>query len=78
MDTRDYAFYPETFLYFEEDILHLQCQQQGLKMIYSPLLTVEHLEDVSTNMILKTNLAKERMKAENLIHSMGEFITLCK
>ena len=78
MDTRDYAFYPETFLYFEEDILHLQCWQQGLKMIYSPLLTVEHLEDVSTNMILKTNLAKERMKAENLIHSMGEFITLCK
>ena len=74
---RDYAFYPETFLYFEEDILHLQCQQKHLKMLYIPDITIKHLEDVSTNMILKTNLEKEKMKSKNLIHSMSEFIKLC-
>jgi len=73
---RDYAFYPETFLYFEEDILHLQCQQQGLKMLYWPEIRVNHLEDVSTNMILKTDLEKEKMKSQNLIQSMNEFIKL--
>ena len=76
IESRAYAFYPETFLYFEEDILHLQCQQQNLKMVYCPYMQVIHLEDVSTNMILKTNFAKERMKTENLLHSMSEFIKL--
>ncbi|MBQ6779621.1 MAG: glycosyltransferase family 2 protein [Treponema sp.] len=76
IQARDYAFYPETFLYFEEDILHLQCQQQNLKMLYVPNIQIKHLEDVSTNMILKTNLSKEKMKSENLIHSMTAFINL--
>ncbi len=73
---RKYAFYPETFLYFEEDILHMQCQQLKLKMIYDPNIRVNHLEDVSTNMILKTDFAKEKMKSEHLIHSMDCFIKL--
>lgn len=76
IQARNYAFYPETFLYFEEDILHLQCQQQNLKMLYVPNIQIKHLEDVSTNMILKTNLSKEKMKSENLIHSMTAFINL--
>ena len=71
---RQYAFHPGTFLYFEEDILHLQCTYQGLKILYSPTIQVEHLEDVSTNMILNTDFKKEKMKSENLIHSYTEFI----
>lgn len=77
ISAREYAFYPGTFLYFEEDILHLQCQQEHLKMLYNPNLKVNHLEDVSTNMILKTNMEKEKMKSQNLIHSIKEFIKLC-
>lgn len=45
---RDYAFNPATFLYFEEDLLALECLQEGLLIRYEPSLKAEHLEDMST------------------------------
>lgn len=49
MDLRADAFNPCTFLYLEEDILHYECQRDGLVIRYDPRLTVMHLEDVATN-----------------------------
>ena len=51
---REYAFNPGTFLYFEEDILHYECLQQGLTLLYSPQIQVLHLEDVSTDQAFRS------------------------
>lgn len=52
---RHYAFYPETFMYGEENILALQCNEEGYKIIYYPDkdLIVHHLCHISTNTIKK-------------------------
>lgn len=68
---REYAFCPETFLYFEEDILHAECTRLGLKMLYSPEITVNHLEDVSTNMRFKSRYKKEKMKNREMLNSIN-------
>lgn len=76
INNRDYAFYPETFLYYEEDILHMQCLKQNLKMLYSPEIKVRHLQNISTDMIFKKRILKKKMEAEQLIKSMKCFIDL--
>lgn len=76
IENRDYAFFPGTFLYCEENILHFQCIQKQLKMIYSPEIHVTHLEDVSTSMVLKQNFDKEKYKMEKMIESLEIFISL--
>ena len=73
---RELAFNPETFLYFEEDILHLECKHQNIKMLYSPLIKVEHLEDVSTNIAFRRKYKREKMITKNLLHSTNVFIKL--
>lgn len=47
------AFDPGTFLYFEEDILLMRCREAGLGMLYDKRLRVDHLEDVSTDRMLR-------------------------
>lgn len=71
---RKYAFYPKTFLYYEENILHYQCMKAGLKLLYSPEIQVLHLEDVSTDMVFKKNYRKEKFKLENMIASLRIFL----
>ena len=72
----DYAFYPDTFLYFEEDILYRQCEKNNFKILYDPSVFVYHLEDVSTNMVYRNYLKKEKMKISNLINSMRVFMDI--
>ena len=62
MHVRDYCFNPKTFLYHEEDIFHLECLRLKLKMIYSPNVFVEHLEDVSTNASFSSEFKKFKMR----------------
>lgn len=40
---------PDTFMYYEEHILAYECLTRNLKMIYSPLIQIEHYRNVSTN-----------------------------
>ena len=49
INVREYAFNPATFLYFEEDILAMECKKLGLLLYYDPSLKALHLEDVSTD-----------------------------
>lgn len=74
--TRSYAFYPKTFLYYEENILYYQCMNAGLKLLYSPEVQVLHFEDVSTDMIFKKDYQKEKFKLENMIASLRIFLDL--
>lgn len=64
--TREKCFNPKTFLYHEEDILFYECQKAHLKMIYSPEIYVEHLEDVSTNASFKSGYKKAYMRNKYL------------
>lgn len=73
---RQYAFNPSTFLYFEEDILQLECRQSGLKMVFCPQLCVEHLEDISTNAVFNSNYKKDKMKIPEMIKSMKVFLSI--
>lgn len=69
IEERERAFDPQTFLYVEEDILHYVCKKNNYKMLYSPELVVEHLEDVSTNSIFKNEYAKRKMKNHQMMIS---------
>ena len=74
--SRTYAFNPATFLYYEEDILCYECKNQNLKMFYSPEIHIQHLEDVSTNMVYKSDYKKEEFKLKEMIKSSEVYINL--
>lgn len=76
INNRNIAFHPNTFLYLEEDILHLQCMQNSWLMVYEPKLQIFHLEDISTNYINKTAKDKEVFITEHFLKSSHEFLKL--
>lgn len=73
---RKYAFNPCTFLYFEENILYQECITSGLDILYSPVVFVDHLEDVSTGKVFNSDLKKERYKLKQMIKSCKVFLDL--
>ncbi len=73
---REYAFHPGTFLYFEEDILWLECRTGGYRMIYDPALNVTHLNDVSSDAYWKNLYRKEKYKNEQIGHSLDIMLDL--
>jgi hypothetical protein len=50
--------------------------KNNLKIFYSPEIMVYHLEDVSTNMVIKNNFEKEKFKMGKMIESLQLFIEL--
>lgn len=54
----DYAFYPKTYMYMEEDILYYLCKKNRFKTIYNPEMKIYHKEDASTDMLIKSNIKK--------------------
>lgn len=42
------AFYPNTFMYFEEDILACKCQDKGYLTLYTPSVSILHRAESST------------------------------
>lgn len=65
----DYAFYPDTFMYGEEQILYHICVIKGYKMIYNPITSIVHKEDGSTDYVLKNNAAKLKFIYKNELNS---------
>lgn len=47
------GFYPETFLYAEEEIIYYQAMKQGLTLLYSPQVTCMHKEAVTTTQLYR-------------------------
>lgn len=68
----EYAFNPETFLYFEEDLLAAYCEKKKYSTVYLENLTVNHHEDASTNAIKnnKNELNKIHFKLNHQINSI--------
>lgn len=66
----EYPFYPDTFLFGEEDILYFRAKQNGLKMLYKSELVVRHMEDVSTKSIMKSSLEKRLFELRNSYTSL--------
>lgn len=69
IENEENAFNPNTFLYFEEDILHYNCIKKNYLMLYDSNIKVKHMEDVSTDMAFKSQYQKRKMKYTNLINS---------
>ena len=69
----DYAFYPETFLYVEEDILFYLCKKNNLKIVYFPNVTIYHKEDSSTDFLMNTESKKRRFLYKNILKSLLVF-----
>jgi len=61
----EYSFYPDTFMYGEEDILHNMCMKKKYIMIYSPEVYILHKESVSTQRITKTLYSKYKFGHQN-------------
>ena len=64
---REKLYCPETFFYYEEDILARFCVDHGLKVMYHPGVQVYHLESASTAVAhskLKQNM---KFKLENKV-----------
>lgn len=72
----DLPFYPDTFLYIEEEILYFLAIKENLKILYSPDITVNHLEDASTNMIISTRKEKREFEINNSIKSLRILLSL--
>lgn len=51
IENEDEAFYPETFMWMEEEILTFLCQKKQYKTVYSPQIKVLHHEGISTGEI---------------------------
>ena len=58
IEKREECFNPQTFLYGEEHIFYHECVSKKLKMVYSPEVSVEHYERVSTDASFKSNYEK--------------------
>lgn len=76
IEREDEAFDPATFLFFEEDILHYKSMKKGYRMVYDSSLSVNHLEDVSTNLEFRSQYAKKKMKYRELLSSASVLLKL--
>lgn len=70
MNEYEDAFNPDTFLYREEEILHLRCKKKNMGIVYNPNLLIKHLEDVSTDTVVRGNRDKMKFQMRNQIASL--------
>lgn len=66
----EYPFFPETFLYGEEDILYYLSMKNQVKMIYDPQLKVKHIEDATSKSISNNNKEKRIFELKNSLQSL--------
>lgn len=71
-------FEPETFLYMEEYLLKLRCNQAGLPMVFSPNYRVNHLQAQSSVMQSDEGISKMIRRQKNLIASLKIYIAKLK
>jgi len=66
----DLAFLPDTFMYFEEDILHEYAINKNYIIQYLSILKVHHIEDASINESMKSELKKRLFISTHLSKSI--------
>ena len=72
------AFFPETFFYYECEILDYICHKEKLKTVYSPDIKIFHHQNVSTNKVYKNIYAKTLFALKCNIDSTSSFLKLIK
>ena len=70
---KNYFFNPVTFMYMEMEILDYECKRDNLKVVYSPLISVTHNHNASTNYVLKSETKKVKFMNENNLNSLKCF-----
>jgi GT2 family glycosyltransferase len=74
----DFGFYPETFIYNEESILHYIVRRDKLKAIYFPEVKIFHKEDSATDSVYRKKYRKRLFYYKNFIRSSRVLIKLMK
>ena len=78
VQNRDYCFDPHTYLYFEEQILAYQCQNNKLPMLYTPDIEVKHLIGISTELSEKDNRRRYLSMWKENIKSAKYYLKILK
>ena len=66
-------YFPDTFLYCEEDFLRLRCDKKGLIMLYNPSYEVNHMQAVSTDYLTHNNYDKMIKRTKCILKSRIEY-----
>lgn len=74
----DDAFDSRTFMYREEELLFIKVKLHGMKTLYSPSISIIHLEDLSTDSVLNNNVEKFNFMKSNQILSLKILINTLK
>lgn len=69
-DRHPEPFYPETFMYFEMEILEWLCRREGAVTRYDPSLTVRHYQYVSTHLEYRSIVRRSMFVANCLANSL--------
>ncbi len=72
----DLPYDPRTFLYREEDILRLRCDQKNLRCVYDPGYRIEHLQAVSTNMVNPDHNMREIARIRNMLNATKVYLEI--
>lgn len=68
------GFDNRTFLYWEEELLHLALKKNELLSVYNPNLYIKHLESVSTKTFAKKKKERKMLVTQHLFNSLHVFI----
>ena len=74
----DFAFYPMTFLYLEENILYYLCQKNGFTTYYDKSISVIHKEDASAKLLNRSDRKRMMFTYKNQLKSAKLFLRLIK
>lgn len=66
----DYAFYPGTFLYMEENILYYMASVKDYKIMYYPNITIIHKGGSSTKNVVNSNKNAYMFRLNNISKSL--------
>ena len=67
------GFFPNTFLYMEEDILFYLTQKENLTTVYTPKLKIYHKEDSASKSRWTSDKERAIKKAQFVLESAIEF-----
>lgn len=72
------GFWPETFLYAEEEIVYYLAMKKGMRVLYTPEVICMHKEAVTTNQIYRDFCDAKIFYFSNVAKSYRKFLRLMK
>ncbi|MFA9375899.1 MAG: glycosyltransferase [Lachnotalea sp.] len=78
VNQQNHAFYPNTYMYCEEDILAYQCAKENWKILYSPSISIVHAECGSTKELHSNTIDKDLFQSQNIVKSLKILLKLMK